>query len=229
MKNSVLKNIRLFRRDMGNLLFHFTRSRPSGVLPPCQTATFPWVPPPPSALEAKTAFEVLTEILTSGKIMGTSEFNKGGHRCVSFTEWPVSELPSLFAINGELAKAGERPRYEPYGIAVKKEWLFQQQGRPVIYQPDAEYSYLPPELQWRHVRYEPPYIDFSWEREWRVQCNELQIQPNQVLVLVQYVNEAHSVTYGFSQLSTGPHPKTGANVTWSNPTWTAVSLDLFGM
>ncbi|MDD2540339.1 MAG: hypothetical protein PHH28_04760 [Desulfuromonadaceae bacterium] len=124
---------------------------------------------------------------------------------------------------------GERPRYEPYGIAVRKDWLFQRNGRPVIYQPDSEYPLLPPQLQWRHVRYEPPNVDFTWEREWRVQCDELQIAPNEVLVLVRSVQEAHSITYGFSQLSTGPDPKTGTNVTWSNPSWTAVSLDLFGM
>ena len=229
MKHSVLAGIKSFRRDMGNLLFHFTRSRPGGALSPTVNLNPFGPPPPPTAYEPKTAFEVLTEILTSGKLIGTSGFVKGKHQCVSFTEWPVSELASMFAINNELAKGGERPRYEPYGIAVKKDWLFQKNGRPVIYQPESEYSCLPPTIQWRHVRYEPPQVDFTWEREWRVPCSELQITASDVLVLVRTSAEAHSVTYGFSQLTTGPHPKTGANVTWSNPSWMAVSLDLFGM
>ncbi len=214
---------------MGNLLFHFTRSRAAGTFSPAINLD-PFGPlPPPTLSEPKTAFEVLTEILTSGKLIGTSGFVKGKYRCVSFTEWPVSELASMFAINNELAKGGESPRYEPYGIAVRKEWLFQRNGRPVIYQPESEYSYLPPEIQWRHVSYEPPQVDFTWEREWRVPCTELQITTSDILVLVRTSAEAHSITYGFSQLTTAPHPKTGANVTWSNPSWMAVSLDLFGI
>lgn len=228
MKHSVLNSVRLFRRDMGNMLIHFTRGRTAGVIPPYWNGGTPWLPPSPEVTAAKTAFEVLREILQRGKIFGSGFLNKGGYKCVSFTEWPVAELPALFALNDELAKVSEQPRYEPYGIAVRKEWLFQRNGRPVIYSPDSEYSLLPPELQWRYVRYEPPYIDFSWEREWRVPCAELTINPSDVIVLVKEVKEAHWVTYGFSQLSPGLDPKTGANVTYSNPSWMAVSLDLFG-
>lgn len=59
--------------------------------------------------------------------------------------------------------------------------LFSIGGRPVIYQPEAEYSALPETLRWRHVRYDlgvvPP-IDFTWEREWRVRSDELCFDEN---------------------------------------------------
>ena len=31
-------------------------------------------------------------------------------------------------------------RYEPFGIGVKKEWLYEKGGRPVIYSSDEEYE-----------------------------------------------------------------------------------------
>jgi len=37
---------------------------------------------------------------------------------------------------------------------------------------------LPPELQHRHVRYQPGAgADFTWEREWRVRTDFLEIEP----------------------------------------------------
>jgi hypothetical protein len=210
---------------MGNMLFHFTRGRPAGFPAPVPVGQ----PPLPPSQAAKTAFEVLIEILFTGRLVGTSGFVRGGYHCVSFTEWPVSELPALFAINTELTQSGIQIRYEPYGIAVKKAWLFQYGGRPVIYQPDSEYSNLPANLQWWHVRYEPPDVDFTWEREWRIPCSELRLAANDVLVLVRTAQEAYSVTYSFSKLTSGLNPQTGINVTYSHPSWMAVSLDLFGL
>ncbi|CAQ45894.1 conserved hypothetical protein [Stenotrophomonas maltophilia K279a] len=55
-------------------------------------------------------------------------------------------------------------------------WLFEQGARPVIYQPAAEFHDLPASHAWRHMTYEPdrdPPIDFTWEREWRLQTEQL--------------------------------------------------------
>jgi len=68
-----------------------------------------------------------------------------------------------------------------------KKWIFQQGGRPIIYQPDKEFQTLPDEIKWRHVRYEPDIespIDFSWEREWRINSNVLHINPAYAFVIV---------------------------------------------
>ena len=38
----------------------------------------------------------------------------------------------------------------------------------VIYFPDSEGKWIPDDERWRHVRYEPPGVDWTHEREWRV-------------------------------------------------------------
>jgi hypothetical protein len=51
---------------------------------------------------------------------------------------------------------------------------FVQGGRPVIYQPDEEFEGLPENYRWRHVRFDPSNgVDFTWEREWRIQTDQL--------------------------------------------------------
>jgi hypothetical protein len=67
---------------------------------------------------------------------------------------------------------------------VSKLWLFQQGGRPVIYQPDGEYDLLPEVLRYRHVRYEPDQVDFTWEREWRIQTKTLPLDLQQTTFVV---------------------------------------------
>jgi len=59
-------------------------------------------------------------------------------------------------------------RYRFYSIAVSKRALFEAGGRPVIYLPDYEGNWIPPEEKWRQVRYEHGSVDFTREREWRV-------------------------------------------------------------
>ena len=54
----------------------------------------------------------------------------------------------------------------------------------MIYESDEEFSALPSPLEWRHVRYEPPDVDFTWEREWRIKCEELTINPQVASVVV---------------------------------------------
>jgi len=50
-----------------------------------------------------------------------------------------------------------------------KQSVFEVGGRPVIYLPDAEAAWIPAEEKWRHVRYEHGQVDFTHEREWRIQ------------------------------------------------------------
>ena len=211
-RETVHQMLRMSRRDLGRLLFHFTRGQPIN----------PFTGQPQSV-----AFDQLRSILASRAIKGSSGYVKGGHSCVSFTEAPVTEIASLFAM-----ATNHTPgtlRYEPYGIAVTKESVFRAGGRPVIYQPDSEYQTLPPQLQWRHVRYDPPDVDFTWEREWRVPTTQFNIDPQCCLVVVRSAQEAHSINYSHSVLQQHQDPMTGGNIISSTATWIAVSLDLFGV
>ena len=68
---------------------------------------------------------------------------------------------------------------------VPKTWVFERGGRPVIYQTEEEYHALPDSLRWRHVRYDPLNgIDFTWEREWRIQIDELLLDTSLTEVIV---------------------------------------------
>lgn len=112
------------------------------------------------------AFDVLRIIAREQRLLGGTGHIKGGYRCVCFTEAPENTFHNVIG------------RYRPFGVRVSKRWLYRQGGRPVIYQADSEFTQLAETHRWRHVRYEPdegPPIDFSWEREWRIQTDEIQL------------------------------------------------------
>ena len=121
------------------------------------------------------AFGTLRKIVKENRLLGGTGYIKGGYRCVCFSEAPVHHLESAL-----MRPTVHGIRWRPFGIMVFKSWLSAQGGRPVIYQPDDEFSRLPEEMRWRHVRYEPaadPPVDFSWEREWRIKTDALSIRP----------------------------------------------------
>ena len=101
-------------------------------------------------------------ILEEGVLKGSDTCIKGVYKCVCFSEAPISVIAHMIA--------REDARYAPFGVLLGKEWLFEQGGRPAIYQADDEFELLRSEQRYRHVRYEPPHIDWTWEREWRCQA-----------------------------------------------------------
>jgi hypothetical protein len=130
-------------------------------------------------------------IASGAKLRGGTGYIKGNYRCVCFTEAPLHALQDIL-----LRPTGHNFKYKAYGIIVKKAWLFQQGGRPVIYQAEPEYDSLPESHRWRHVRYEPaasPPVDFTWEREWRIKTDELNIDPESALLVVPGVDELREV------------------------------------
>lgn len=162
------------------------------------------------------AAKVFFKILNEGKLRGGTGCIKGNWRCVCFTEAPIGKLSTILA-----NPSAHGSRYEPYGVMVDKTWLFQQGGRPVIYQSDDEYELLPNDLKYRHVRYEPHNrIDFTWEREWRIQIDELTLDPNavtlvvpqrdvkDVLIDVHYLNiyNQHNASGTMPDIALSPYP-----------------------
>jgi hypothetical protein len=128
------------------------------------------------------ALLTLGHIVNDGKLKGGTGFIKGGHKCVCFSEAPISKLSYIIAGEGQSAF-----KYQPYGVIVDKKWLFQKGGRPVIYGPDLDYDRLPGEMKYRHVRFslsDSHSIDHTSEREWRIQTEELDITPEEVTLVV---------------------------------------------
>jgi hypothetical protein len=146
----------MIRGDLSNRLIHLTRSD--------------------SAQEAKERFSA---ILRGGRLLGSTRDIRGGAKCICFSEAPLANIVQSL---GDSARNGFR--YAPFGVMVSKQWLFSKGGRPVIYQSEEEFSHLPESLQFRHVRYEPGSVDYTFEREWRVRTDSLKLDPSETTVVV---------------------------------------------
>jgi hypothetical protein len=129
-------------------------------------------------VDFEDAFANLKSIIDDRKLVGSGTKIRGAHSCVCFTEAPIDFLP-----NG-LVSPESFARYSLFGITVAKDWLFRRGGRPVIYQSDSEYGQLSSSLQWRHMRYEPGTVDFTWEREWRINCLDMPFEPHEARIVV---------------------------------------------
>jgi len=221
--NSLVERISAVRRDLGNLLFHFTRRIPA------DDGFLSGKPVP-----EKSAYSAFSQILKDGKLRGSNGCVKGGHNCVCFSEAPISEMVALFNLAKNTPPKEAAPRYEPYGVAVTKDWLFSKGGRPAIYQPAADYALLPPEMQYRHVTYDlAAGIDFTWEREWRIKTDSLMLDPRKTLVVVPTREEAFDLMYEHASLEQDWDVEGTSGVGWVSgayhkPKWLAVSLDLLG-
>ncbi|MEK6210685.1 MAG: hypothetical protein AABM64_10025 [Pseudomonadota bacterium] len=146
------------RPDISDKVIHFTRAATYGE-----------------------AVDVLLKIADECRILGGTGMIKGGYRCVCFTEAPLVAVATAFV------NAGSFLRYSPFGLIFEKSWVYARAGRPVIYQPDEDFYRLPDELRWKHVRYEltsTPPVDFTWEREWRIQCGKLLFNSGEVALVV---------------------------------------------
>ena len=216
------KRIRLVRRDMSNLLFHFTRK------PPMDFITIRTGPESTCSMPA-SASAMLTKILHDGKLLGTSDWTYG-EKCVCFTEAPIQEFNSVFSLVELASSIKERPRYEPYGIAVPKGFLFNQGGRPVIYDHPSAFDGFPATQRYRFVPYNPEKgIDFTWEREWRIRTEELVLDPKKTLVVVPTSDEAFDVVYEFAKIEADFDVDGSVMGAYHTPKWLAVSLELFGV
>jgi hypothetical protein len=167
----------MIRGDLSNRLVHLTKG------------------------DDNAAFSNFQSILKTRRLIGSSGHIKGLHKCVCFSEAPVSVIAQMCA--------EKAMKYKPLGVMVDKAWLFKLGGRPVIYQSDREYEDLPEDLRYRHVRYEPPDVDFAWEREWRV-CGDVELHPESVTLVVpsrgfvDFPKEMHMASSnGDSEPSTG--------------------------
>lgn len=217
------KRIRLVRRDLGSLLFHFTRA------PSERFVEVKFGQGEKMTMSGSTG-AVLRKILYEGGLKGTSRWSYG-QSCVCFTEAPIQEFNSIFSLIEIAASERERPRYEPYGIGVSKTWLFAKGGRPVIYEhPDALPSF-PEKEKYRFVPYDPGKgIDFTWEREWRIKTEYLRLDPRETLVVVPTSDEAFDLVYEFADLEPDDWDEEAGlpSHVYHKPKWLAVSLDIFG-
>ena len=222
LSKELYDRIKLVRRDIGNLLFHFTRKPPGDFVTIELESGGTWS-------MSSSAGSVLNKILHDGRLLGTSKWTYG-HNCICFTEAPIQEFNSVFSLLEIASSKNERPRYEPYGIAVSKKFLFKCGGRPVIYDHPSAFEELPESQRYRFVPYDPEkQIDFTWEREWRIRADYLQLDPKETLVVVPSSDEAFDIVYQFANIEADYDRDGSIMGAYHDPKWLAVSLDLFGV
>jgi len=127
-----------------------------------------------------SAYESLRKIVKERRLLGSDRMIRGGYPCICFSEAPYDLLTC------GLTNSDGYGRYSGYGLIFSKQYIFDLGGRPVIYQPDCEYDMLPDSHRWRHVRFDlsDPKVDFTWEREWRVQSSAMSFTKNDLSIVL---------------------------------------------
>jgi hypothetical protein len=143
------------RADMSDFLIHFTKGE-----------------------NLEGAYQNLKSIIHQSVVHGSSAKIRDSSNCVCFSEAPLSSLKS------GLLNPSFYSQYSPFGIITIKEHICNLGGRPVIYQPESEFHQLTADNSWRHMRYEPPGVDFTWEREWRLKTDGYYFHPENTQIIV---------------------------------------------
>jgi hypothetical protein len=132
--------------------------------------------------EVSSGRDKFLKILDQKEIFGTNVSIRSKQSCICFSEAPISSLGRI------IAAKEKNVRYTPYGFMFSKEYIFSLGGRPVIYQTENEYTFLPQELQYKHVAFEllkeQKTIDWTWEREWRLKAEKLSLDSKKVTLII---------------------------------------------
>jgi hypothetical protein len=126
------------------------------------------------------AQDTLNSIIESNSII---DVNDRGFIC--FSETPITLLTEMFKIFAKY----DNPMYAPYGIAIKKDYLFELGARQVIYGSSNERQELPESLKWRFEEYVPNIRDYSWLREWRINIQEIELTPENCFIITNTKEE----------------------------------------
>ncbi|MFM8250340.1 MAG: hypothetical protein ACKOBW_01950 [Planctomycetota bacterium] len=86
----------------------------------------------------RSALAVLSRILTTNRLAASSLAIRGGYRVIGFTARKLADLSA--------ARVYQRHRrrwdFEPYGLAIRQDWLQQRGARPVEYGDDRDWQRL---------------------------------------------------------------------------------------
>ncbi|MGE3758172.1 MAG: hypothetical protein AB7H97_10465 [Pseudobdellovibrionaceae bacterium] len=193
---ALLDRIRSTKRDYSKYLFHFTKPQPVWDNPNDFIGR--------RRIGTTSAFDILKGTLTDGHLRGRAVL--ANEVCVCFSETSLEEILWLMSL-----PEWDHNRYTYYGVCVPKDWAYRYGGRPVIYQHADERPHLNASNMFRHNRFEPTGdIDFSWEREWRVKIDVLNLDPEITTAVCLKPSEAHEIM----------------RTPLGNNTWKATSVEL---
>ncbi|MGH7145938.1 MAG: hypothetical protein ACREJ2_17650 [Planctomycetota bacterium] len=147
-------------------LIHWTR-RPDG----------PWPDEPPlewlgrvvrgAVPHVPDAGDALLRILTQRRIVGARQFLRAGP-AVCLTELPPERLFGPGGLGGRLHRGLRRPRYEPWGIGLRRDYLLEKGAAPAIYGDEAVWEELDWEERFRFQAEGDRAGGWAQEGEWRL-------------------------------------------------------------
>ncbi len=154
-KNKIPDGIQTIRKDLSNWLWHFVR-------------------------RGENEADILKKIINEKQILSSIDYLTK-EEVICFTEAPLSES---IRQNNFLIESNYN-RLSLFGIGFQRRWLFQRNALPVIYQPNSMLNSLPQNQRWRHVELDlKKPVDFTWQREWRLQTTSIQFTEQDVILVV---------------------------------------------
>lgn len=108
----------------------------------------------------------LCRILASGRILGSHDLTRDRRDVVCFSNLPLDEILNQRVFRPHLS----RWDFEPYGIAIEREFLLRLGARPVVYGDESDWERLSEFDQafFQVKNSKSAEIDWSREREWRI-------------------------------------------------------------
>jgi hypothetical protein len=144
----------------GDFLIHCTRS-----------AVGPWPDQSPLSFDdhlllsesgaGRSPLESLMRIVIQQRLLAHRQLRRGELPTVCLSAVPLEELLGRRTFQSHLG----RWDWEPYGIAIRRQWVSQLGGRPVDYRPESEAVHLSPQ---ELAFYQPNKPHWRAEREWRL-------------------------------------------------------------
>ena len=142
--------------------------------------------------EDLNSFQVLMKILKEQKLIGSTNqivngvprgFICGNDPVVCFQDVPLFSLSENILLEQQMhsENPSSQIRYAAFGLRFDKRYIFENGGRPVIYEKtEVAKKFLPQNEYWRIVKLDldnsDNIIDWTHEREWRIKgdfCFEL--------------------------------------------------------
>jgi hypothetical protein len=122
--------------------------------------------------------------------------DNNGKGVICLTEAPLLSLVNMFKI----FESYSEPLYAPYGIAIKKDFIYGLGGRNVIYGLPTEKVLLDESIRWRFEKHVPNESDFTWLREWRIPVDKIDLDFDNCFVITKTKNELFSFMFNEDKL-----------------------------
>lgn len=141
--------------------------------------------------KGENALVTLTKIYDDKKLL---DINMSGVIC--FTESPITLMASMFDIFSRY----KNPMYSPFGVGIKKDYLYKIGCRPVIYGSCEDLKLLHEDIKWRFVEYIPYKKDMSWLREWRIKKLEIKLLPSKTIFITETRDQLEAFTFDENEI-----------------------------